>query len=156
MSKREVVHKGWYSSFTIDGLDDALRNIAAYNTKTLIGLEESVRDAGVNIAGKARLAVNVRTGRLRRSIKSNFNRTKMQTTIQTKVPYAHLVELGAAATIIKPKKRKFLKIPSSSGNYFVSRPIHIPARPARPFMNPAYQSEKPKLEARVKKILQEV
>ena len=34
--------------------------------------------------------------------------------------------------------------------------VHIPARPARPYMTPAYQSGKPRIENDIKKVLREM
>ena len=91
--------------------------------------------------------------------------------MRTNVPYAHLVEFGAAAATARPRKKPrkgdepklALKIDSRGFRRFVhksSKPgkgvVHIPARPARPYMTPAYQSGKPRIESDIKKVLREM
>ena len=143
----------------IEGLDEAIKKVKMYDAHTMMGLEDIISNSGKAIAKEARIRVPMRTGKLKKSIRSSFKPKRLESIVyntRTLAPHGHFIEFGVAATTIKPKRRKFLKIPSSSGNHFTNKPIHIPARSARPFMNPAYQSEKPRIEARIKKLLREV
>lgn len=68
-------------------------------------------------------------------------------------PHAHLIEYGTKAYTVKPKNKKVLRIIDQNVIRFTSKTITIPAKPARPFIEPAYKAEEPKFLANVEKVL---
>ncbi|MEI3066364.1 HK97-gp10 family putative phage morphogenesis protein [Phascolarctobacterium faecium] len=158
-------------SVEVEGLDEALRHLKAYDTKSTEKISEAIRLGGQNIGKEARSRVPRRSGKLRKSIRTRFDSTAITSTVRTNVPYAHLVEFGAAAATVRPRSRArkggkpklALRIDGRGFRRFVhksSKPgkgvVHIPARPARPYMTPAYQSGKPRIENDIKKVLREM
>lgn len=148
-------------SVEVEGLDEALRRLKAYDTKSTEKISEAIRLGGQNIGKEARSRVPRRSGKLRKSIRTRFDSTAITSTVRTNVPYAHLVEFGAAAATVRPRSRArkggkpklALRI---DGSKLVKGVVHIPARPARPYMTPAYQSGKPRIENDIKKVLREM
>lgn len=159
-------------SVEVEGLDEALRRLKAYDAKSTEKISEVIRLDGQNIGKEARSRVPRRSGKLRKSIRTRFDSTAITSTVRTNEPYAHLVEFGAAAATARPrskakkkgeKPKLALRIDSRGFRRFVhksSKPgkgvVHIPARPARPYMTPAYQSGKPRIENDIKKVLREM
>lgn len=115
--------RGFRVNFSCPELQDVLRNMDRYNTRQAVKIEQAVSISTKNIAKDARQHVPIRTRKLKRSIRSSFDVRKIQGTVKAKEFYAHFIELGAKAS-----------------------PIHnIPARPAKPFLKPAFDAEKPNL-----------
>lgn len=158
-------------SIEVEGLDEALRRLKVYDTASTEKISNAIKQGGQNIGKEARSRVPRKTGKLRKSIRTRFDSVAITSTIRTNVPYAHLVEFGAAAATVRPRSRprkggqpkQALKIDSRGFRRFVHKSnnpakgvVHIPARPARPYMTPAFQSEKPKIESNIKKVLKEM
>lgn len=146
-------------AFEVEGLDEAVRKLKIYDSNSRLKIEDAIQKAGRSIRDDAKIRVPIRTGSLKRSIGSRFNSNKLQSTVKAdynKAPHAHLIEYGVAQTVIRPKTKKALKFTAGGSVRFVRKEVILPARKARPFMNPAFQSEKPKVEAEIKKILKEM
>jgi HK97 gp10 family phage protein len=114
---------GFRVNFACPELQDVLRNMDRYNTRQAVKIEQAVSTSTKNIAKGARQRIPVRTGDLKKSVRSNFDVRQIQGVVRAKEYYAHLVEFGAAA------------VPSKN----------IPKRNERPFMRPAFEDEKPAL-----------
>lgn len=143
----------------VKGLDEAIRKLKIYDSNSRLKIEGAIQQAGRNIRDNAKIRVPIRTGTLKRSIGSRFNGNKLQSTVKAdynKAPHAHLIEYGVSQTVIRPKTKKVLKFTAGSSVQFVRKEVILPARKARPFMNPAFQAEKPKVEADIKNILKEM
>lgn len=136
-------------SISIEGLDKCLSKLKIYDTQSRKRIERTISKAGRNIRDGAKSRVPVRTGKLRDSIVANFSGAKMTSTVKAKASHAPFIEFGADPAVIKPKNKKVLKI----GGLYVSRDAKIPARKAQPFLHPAFQAEKPRVEQEIKKIL---
>ena len=80
-------------SVEVEGLDEALRRLKAYDTKSTEKISEAIRLGGQNIGKEARSRVPRRSGKLRKSIRTRFDSTAITSTVRTNVPYAHLVNL---------------------------------------------------------------
>lgn len=146
-------------SMEIEGLDQAIKKLKIYDSNSLKKIEKAISKAGRNIRDGAKIRVPIRTGTLKDSINARFSSAKLQSVIKAdyrKAPHAHLIEYGARETIIAPKKKKFIKFTVAGDTVFTKKPIKIPERKPRPFMNPAFQEKKPKVESEIKKILKEM
>ena len=92
------------------------------------------------------------TGRLRKSLKTRFSSAKLEGQVYSMEPHAHLVEFGARAVIIRPKRKKALRIPLADGYKFTKIAV-VPKRAGKPFLKPAYDYVEPQIIQDVKKAL---
>lgn len=122
--------RGFHVNFSCPELQGVLQNIERYNTRQAVKVEQAVSTSTKNIAKGARQRVPIRTGDLKKSVRSNFDIRKIQGTVRAKEFYAHMIEFGTK--------------PHNIGNG------HHPGTTARPFLRPAYEDEKPNLIKNVK------
>ena len=89
-----------------------------------------------------------KTGKLASSIKQEFRPTPhgLQGYVKAMDPIAHIIEFGAAGSVVIPIRKKALH-PGAEG-WFAAHAI-IPQR-AHPFMKPAMDAVRPELERAVK------
>lgn len=142
----------FYAKVTSNDLTKALNGISAWDGKTRLGIENALQDGTKNIARGARQKVSQRTGKLKKSIKSGFDRRKPEGTVRAKTPYAHIVEFGAKAHIVRPKNKKALTV-VAGGEVIFRKSAKIPARKGRPFIEPSFEAEEPKIVSSMKKVL---
>ena len=116
-------------------------------------IQKVLKKAGMNIEAGAKdnLTSNnsVNTGHLRRSI-GNFRRGMTVTVHTSNVEYAIIVEKGSKAHIIRPKNKKALYWEGAK------RPVKMvnhPGSRAKPFLIPAFESEKDKLIENLKEAI---
>ena len=134
-------------------LSKAIRQISAWDGKTRLRVE-AVQKKGTNaVAREARQRVPVRSGKLKKSIKTRFSTVKLEGQVYSNVPYAHLVEFGSRAHTVRPKKKKALRF-FKGGPVFTKR-SRIPAQAGKPFFKPSYDYVEPQLLRDVKKAVQE-
>nr|DAQ56348.1 MAG TPA: Minor capsid protein [Caudoviricetes sp.] len=146
-------------SMEIEGLDEAIHKLKLYDAKNSKAIAKAISKSGRNIRDDAKSHVPVRTGTLRDSLAARFKSSDLQSVVKAdykKAPHAHLIEYGVEASIVKSKKQTALKFTDGITIKYARGPIKLPARKARPFMNPAFQSEKPKVENEIKKILKDM
>ena len=105
------------------------------------------------VAREARQRVPVRSGKLKKSIKTRFSTVKLEGQVYSNVPYAHLVEFGSRAHTVRPKKKKALRF-FKGGPVFTKR-SRIPAQAGKPFFKPSYDYVEPQLIRDVKKAVRE-
>lgn len=72
-------------SVEVEGLDEALRRLKAYDTKSTEKISEAIRLGGQNIGKEARSRVPRRSGKLRKSIRTRFDSTAITSTVRTNV-----------------------------------------------------------------------
>ena len=142
----------FYAKVTSNDLTKALNGISAWDGKTRLGIENALQDGTKNIARGARQKVSQRTGKLKKSIKSGFDRRKPEGTVRAKTPYAHIVEFGAKPHIVRPRNKKALSV-ASGGEVIFRKSAKIPARKGRPFIEPSFEAEEPKIVSSMKKVL---
>ncbi|MDR2006913.1 MAG: HK97 gp10 family phage protein [Acidaminococcales bacterium] len=150
MSKRNYTK---LVSVEIEGLQEALDAVKWYDQNANQKLRAVIADGVKAISRGARQRIPVKTGGLKKSI-----RTRMYTDrgvvgyVRAHKPHAHLVEFGTQGhqTIEKGKRYRI------GGNIRTGKPVFVKGAPARPFMVPAYEQEKPRIEAEVAKVLKEV
>lgn len=146
-------------SMEIEGLDEAIRKLKLYDGKSSKAIGKVISKSGRNIRDDAKSHVPMRTGTLRDSLAARFNGNRLQSVVKAdykKAPHAHLIEYGVEASVVKPENKKALKFAAGNDVKYARGPVKLPARKARPFMNPAFQSEKPKVENEIKKILKDM
>ena len=115
--------------------------------------QKAVKKSAFNIEANAKknLASNksVVTGHLRRSIATKMG--DLEATIHTSnVKYAVIVEKGSKAHVIRPKNKKALYWKGAS------RPVKMvkhPGSKAKPFLIPAFESEKDKFMENLKEAI---
>lgn len=129
-----------------------MSSISAWDGKTRLAIENALQDSTKNIARGAKQKVAQRSGKLKKSIKTGFDRRKPEGLVKAKTPYAHIVEFGAKAHIVRAKNKKALSI-SAGGDLLLRKSAKIPARKGRPFIKPAFDAEEPKLISNMKKVL---
>jgi len=93
-----------------------------------------IRRAGAPIRADAKQRVPVRTGDLKRSIKTyvKVNQRTAYGRVESRLPYAHLVELGTKPHYQKRKLKHEKK----------KRAVKHPGAKAKPFLRPAFDSKK--------------
>lgn len=134
-------------------IQEAINKIAWYDGKSRIGLEKAIGSATKRMAYKAKSGVPRGRGTLRNSIYASMKKGQMRGEFGAKKPHAHLLEYGTKPYTVEPVNRKRLRIVDHNVIRFTSKKVTIPARPARPFIEPAYKTEEPKFLADVEKVL---
>lgn len=137
----------------------ALKSISTFDGKTRIKIENAVNNTVRAMARLAKQKVPRRTGRLEDSVFSSFRKGECVGYFGARRQNAHLIEGGVKASVVKPKKKNGKKVlrfyPYYVGAPVYRRRMNIPARPARPFVKPAYDDELPRLFNRLRKALNE-
>ena len=141
--------RGFRVNFSVPELGQALDQINKYDGKSRMGIENAVQNSTKAIGTGMRQRVSVVSGRLRKRIRTRFSANKygrglIEGAAAAVTPYAHLVEFGAKATIVRPKNKKALAIDAYGYRRYATKAV-IPARRARPYARPAFEAEKPNL-----------
>lgn len=131
-------------------LTKAINQISAYDGKTRLGVEKAMRAGTRRIQRDAAARIPKRTGRLKQSLKSSFSTTKLEGSVYSKVKYAHLVEFGAKATMIRAQRSKDMKFTTNQGAVYAEE-VHIPRRSPKPFLQPAYDKNASSVVSDIKK-----
>ena len=121
--------------------------------KSRDNVQKAIKKSAFNIESQAKknLASNksVVTGHLRRSIATKMG--DLEATIHTSnVKYAVIVEKGSKAHIIRPKNKKALYWKGAK------RPVKLvnhPGSKAKPYLEPAFESEKDKFIENLKEAI---
>lgn len=87
-------NRGFYVNFKVPELDQAVKNIAKYDAKTAIKIEEQIQSSTRTIRKGVLSRIHDVTGYLRKHTVSNFNKLKLEGVVREKAPHAHLVEFG--------------------------------------------------------------
>jgi HK97 gp10 family phage protein len=141
--------RGFQINYKVPEIQQALNNISAYDGKTRLKIEEAISQSTKAIAAGAKQRVPVRTGNLKKTIKSSFDRGTATGYVKAGkylgsqsggYPYAHLVEFGTKPHTIVAKNAKALSIRGG----FIEQVNH-PGAQEHPFMRPAFEQEKPNL-----------
>lgn len=122
----------------------AVTNIARYSEGVQREIRKNIQESTKAVFDGALRRIPVRTGELQRSMKMRSGRNHLLGVVSANDPHAHLVEFGAHAAYIESKKKKALKF---NGRY--ASHVFIKARRAHPFLRPAADDEKGKLEKRI-------
>ena len=135
-------------------LSKAIRSISAFDGKARLGVENAVRKGTKAIGRTARQKAPVRTGGLRKSIRTSFKSRAISGEVKAYAPHAHLVEFGAkGGYVVKPKNKKALTVMGYGIQRFSAKAV-IPPRRAHPFMKPAYDAHDGEIITDVEKAIQ--
>ena len=129
-------------------LSRAIKQIKAWDGRTRLRVENALRKGTRLVRREAMQRVPKHTGRLRKSLKTRFSSAKLEGQVYSMEPHAHLVEFGARAVIIRPKRKKAL-----ADGYKFTKIAVVPKRAGKPFLKPAYDSVEPEIISDVKKAL---
>ena len=134
-------------------IDKFAVEIAGLSEKSRDNVQKAIKKSAFNIESQAKknLASNksVVTGHLRRSIATKMG--DLEATIHTSnVKYAVIVEKGSKAHVIRPKNKKALYWKGAK------RPVKLvnhPGSKAKPYLIPAFESEKDKFIENLKEAI---
>lgn len=132
------------------GLNKAIQKIKSWETEKVKQVKDTINESALNVQKGARRRVRVATGRLRASITIEPFNGGFAMAVGTNVKYAKAVEFGSPARVIRAKRKKALYWPGASHPV---KQVKLPAQPAKPFLFPAWEEEKPKLIQALKEAL---
>ena len=136
-----------------DEIDKFAVELIELSEKSRDNVQKAIKKSAFNIEANAKknLAANksVVTGHLRRSVATQMG--DLEATIHTSnVKYAAIVEKGSKAHIIRPKNKKALYW---KGATHPVKQVNHPGSKAKPFLIPAFESEKDKFIENLKEAI---
>ena len=138
----------------VDEIDKFAVELTELSEKSRDNVQKAIKKSAFNIEAKAKnnLKANrsVVTGHLRRSIATKMG--DLEATVHTSnVKYAVIVEKGSRPHIIRPKNKKALYWKGAK------RPVKLvnhPGSKAKPYLEPAFESEKDKFIENLKEAIE--
>ena len=131
-------------------LDKFAVEITKLDDKTEDNVQKVLNNTGFKIEAKAKGNVPVDTGHLRRGIATKIG--NMEVTVHTSnIKYARLVEEGTRPHTIKAKNKKALYW---KGAKHPVKSVRHPGSKAKPYLIPAFESEKDNLIKNLKEIIE--
>ena len=136
-----------------DEIDKFAVELIELSEKSRDNVQKAIKKSAFNIEANAKknLAANksVVTGHLRRSVATQMG--DLEATIHTSnVKYAAIVEKGSKAHIIRPKNKKALYW---KGATHPVKQVNHPGSKAKPYLEPAFESEKDKFIENLKEAI---
>jgi len=129
---------------SLQGIPSLRLALATLGKRLFNALRLTINEGAINVQREARRLCPVDTGRLRSSIELELLEGGLVGQVGTAVEYAPFVEYGtgdAGASSEHPELPEGYQHGESAG------------QPAQPFLNPAFEQEKPEFEKRVKSIV---
>lgn len=129
----------------IKGLDKALKHFDRLSDSMKQNVLDEIEVGAREIEGDAKVRVPVDTGNLRASITVSPLQNGQE--IVAQADYAAYVEFGTG---------QLVKVPAALESYaaqFKGRGLRLVNLPARPFLFPAYEAERPQIIKRIKELL---
>ena len=131
-------------------LDHFAVEIAKLDDKTKDNVQKTLNNTGFKIEAKAKGNVPVDTGHLRRGITTKIG--DMEVIVHTSnIKYARGVEFGTRPHLIKPKNKKALYWKGASHPV---KSVRHPGSKAKPYLIPAFESEKDNLIKNLKEVIE--
>ena len=131
-------------------LDKFVVEITNLNDKTKDNVQKVLNNTGFKIETKAKGNVPVDTGHLRRGITTKIG--DMEVIVHTSnIKYARGVEFGTRPHLIKPKNKKALYW---KGAKHPVKTVNHPGSKAKPYLIPAFESEKDNLIKDLKEVIE--
>ena len=135
---------------SVQGMNALLRKIAKANAEVQGKIKRANQITSLNIERQAkRNAKSVDTGRLRSAIVPDHSGTEAN--VEVKVDYAQYVEFGTGAFAAEYLSTKDKDLREYAMTFFETGKGRLPARP---FLFPAAEEERPKHIERMRKALQ--
>ena len=136
--------RGFRVNMSVPEIGKTLDQLSVYDGKARLRVEQTIQQSTKAIGAGAKQRVPVRSGKLKKKIGTRFEKRGATGVVAAKTPYAHLVEFGAKAAVVKPVNKKAMRIDANGIRRFATE-VSIPARAERPFLRPAFENEKPTL-----------
>ena len=131
-------------------LDHFAVEITKLDDKTKDNVQKTLNNTGFKIEAKAKGSVPVDTGHLRRGITTKIG--DMEVIVHTSnIKYARGVEFGTRPHLIKPKNKKALYW---KGAKHPVKSVNHPGSKAKPYLIPAFESEKDNLIKDLKEVIE--
>ena len=135
----------WVITDRSAAISTAVMGIERYSLRTQENIKKALRESTLAVHKGAMDRVPERTGELKKSITMRLSSSGLSGYVLAKSKYAHLVEFGAGPAFIEPKRKKALYF-----NGHFSAYAFLPERKPRPFLKPAAEQEKGRLEKRIR------
>ena len=137
----------------VNEIDKFAVELIELSEKSKGNVQKAIKKSAFNIESQAKknLASNksVVTGHLRRSIATKMG--DLEATIHTSnVKYAIIVEKGSKAHVVRPKNKKALYW---KGATHPVKQVNHPGSKAKPYLEPAFESEKDKFIENLKEAI---
>ena len=125
----------------------ACKDIAQYDAETQDAIRKALLEGVQNMYRTAVMLAPYRTGEMKRSLRYEVGRASARLYSEDfKVRFA---EFGARGVVVHPSKyKRAMALPFAERAF--AQTVNIPARAAHPFMRPAVDAEKPKLETAIR------
>lgn len=145
---KKLTHKwGWFFlsvSIEIIGIDETIRNFRNIDSQMIRKVRRQVVKSSLIIETRAKREVAVDTGRLRSSIQIGLKNSGLNADIFSDVNYANFIEFGTRphrppASALKGWARRHNMDGMES---VIAKSIERKGTKARPFLVPAFESEK--------------
>ena len=131
-------------------LDRFSVDVGKLSDKTKGNVQKVLNNTGFKIETKAKGNVPVDTGHLRRGITTKIG--DMEVIVHTSnIKYARGVEFGTRPHLIKPKNKKALYW---KGAKHPVKSVNHPGSKAKPYLIPAFESEKDNLIKDIKEVIE--
>jgi HK97 gp10 family phage protein len=131
-------------------LDRFSVDVGKLSDKTKVNVQKVLNNTGFKIETKAKGNVPVDTGHLRRGITTKIG--DMEVIVHTSnIKYARGVEFGTRPHLIKPKNKKALYW---KGAKHPVKSVNHPGSKAKPYLIPAFESEKDNLIKDLKEVIE--
>ena len=136
-----------------DEIDRFAVELIELSEKSRDNVQKAVKKSAFNIESNAKKNLksngSVQTGHLSRSISTKMG--DLEATIHTSnVKYAVIVEKGSKAHVIRPKNKKALYWKGATRPV---KQVNHPGSKAKPFLEPAFESEKDKFIENLKEAI---
>lgn len=137
-------------SIKVQGLEKAIRDLSKYVEEVRVDTAKAMNTSMINVQSEAKRLAPVDTGRLRSSIvTTKAKRDDLVARTEVGVNYAPFVEFGTKSQVEVP-----LGLEEYALQFKTSSDGSTGGIPARPFLFPAWEKERPKFEKAVKELLQ--
>lgn len=134
---------------SVEGMNVLLRNISKANARVQAKIKKANQITSLNIDRGAKRRAVVDKGDLRRAIVPDHSGTEAN--VEVKVDYAQYVEFGTGAFAAEYLATKDKDLREYAMTFFETGKGRLPARP---FLFPAAEAERPKHIERMRKALQ--
>lgn len=141
-----------YMKVDSSALTEALKEISFWDGKARLGVENVMKKGTKDIRRDAVQRAAVKSGKLKKSLKTRFKASRCQGEVYTKLPYAHVLEYGSKAHEIKPKKKKALRF-YKNGELLFAQKVKLPKFAGKPYLKPAYDFIAPDIVKNIKKVV---